>query len=479
MPSHRVPAERPTDLFDSIPIGIVRLTAEGHVASANPAAERLLGARGPLAGSVLSAASAFAGTPAPAAIDATLADRQPRHLPPLAVHVGASDPPRELSLDLEPVPEGLLILLHDASAWSEEIDRARLFYQSFLHSHEAMEVTDRAGIIVDVNPAFERIYGYSRADTVGRKPRLVRSPKTSPEVYRSMWIALLDPHLGRWSGEIINLDREGQEHPVLLTINAIRDPAGTITHFIGVATDLTEQRAIERQLARADRLASLGQLSAGVAHELNTPLANILLMAESIGRRSTDPWLTERAAAIGRQVDQASRIVKGLLDFSRDRPVQAGDIDLVLVAREALDFARGKLSPELVIQDHTEGRRLPVHADKGQLSQVFVNLINNASDAMEGRGTLTLTCGSDAETAWVAVTDDGPGIPEEVLPHIFEPFFTTKTEGKGTGLGLAIVHGIVQSHGGHVDLRTDPGRGTTVTVRLPHRPTTRAAGAAT
>ena len=115
---------------------------------------------------------------------------------------------------------------------------------------------------------------------------------------------------------------------------------------------------------------------------------------------------------------------------------------------EAVDFARGKQSPDIEIRRSTRTAPSTIRGDRVQLLQVFVNIINNASDAMEGRGTLTIRSGADDRTAWVSFTDTGPGIPPEVLPHIFEPFFTTKPDGKGTGLGLAIVHGIVRAHGG-------------------------------
>ncbi len=461
------------EIFHHVPVGIVTIDAQGHLTTMNPAARTLFGATDRLLGTDLLTLPTVESSGLDRHIASALHDGKPVHLTSFPYTSYSSG--RSMIMDIEVLPlrpgpegaRGAILMFTDTTARTQEIDRARLFYQSFLHSHEAMEVTDRDGVLVDVNPSFERIYGYKREEAIGQKPRIVRSGSTPPEVYRGMWLALLDPTLGRWSGEIVNADRSGRDHPVFLTITALRDAAGDITHFLGVATDLSEQKEFERQVARADRLASLGQLSAGVAHELNTPLANIMLMAESLHRKAPNPWVAGRAEAITGQVEAAARIVGGLLDFSRHHPPETGEVDLVAAATEAVDFARGKQSPDVEIRaEHATGPLL-VRGDRVQLLQVFVNIINNASDAMEGRGMLTIRSGGDDRNVWISFADTGPGIPPEVLPHIFEPFFTTKKDGKGTGLGLAIVHGIVHAHGGGVRVQTEVGKGTTFTIRLP------------
>ena len=464
------------EIFEHAPIGIVTVGPDGRITTMNPAARQLFGATDRMIGVSLLTLPTMQSSGLDRHITAALRKGTAARLTAFPYTSYSSGRPLVVDVNVLPLRSGsagirgAILLFDDATERVVEVERARLFYQSFLHSHEAMEVTDREGIIVDVNPAFERAYGYNRRELVGQKPRIVRSEKTPPEVYRGMWIALLDPSVGRWSGEIVNIDRAGREHPVLLTITALRDASGEITHFIGVATDLSEQKEFERQVARADRLASLGQLAAGVAHELNTPLANIMLMAESLHRRAPNPWVSGRAEAITGQVEAAARIVAGLLDFSRHHPPEVGTVDLAAAVTEAVDFSRGKQSPDVEIRSEPVDGPLRVRGDRVQLLQVFVNIINNACDAMEGRGTLSIRAGRDDRTTWVSFTDTGPGIPPDVLPHIFEPFFTTKTDGKGTGLGLAIVHGIVRAHQGSVGVDTQVGRGTTFTIRLPSAP---------
>jgi signal transduction histidine kinase len=167
------------------------------------------------------------------------------------------------------------------------------------------------------------------------------------------------------------------------------------------------------------------------------------------------------------QVEAASRIVGGLLDFSRQHEPQFREIDLVPLVRDALAFLRGKSPRGVVIhEDHAEGTFL-VLGDPDQLTQIVVNIVHNAIDAVDDNGVVTVRVTGDAHHAILTIADTGPGIPPEVLPRIFEPFFTTKPEGKGTGLGLAICYGIVQSHGGVIEAASPPGAGATFTIRLP------------
>jgi PAS domain S-box-containing protein len=369
----------------------------------------------------------------------------------------------------EDLPPRLILILVDVSARVRERELARLHYEAFLTSTNAIEVTDREGVLIDVNPAFETTYGYSRAECLGKRPSLVRSQKTGTDLYERMWADLLSANRGHWSGEIINRDRWGRELPVFLTITAVKNDAGETTAYVGVAVNLTEQKTWERVAAHSDRLASLGQLAAGVAHEINTPLANVMLVAESLRRRAADPWTRGRAESIVSQVDVAARIVRGLLDFARRNEPQVARIDLAEVAHEAVRFVRGKQTTNAEVEERYPSEPLVLLGDRAQLMQVLTHLLLNAFDALEQvpDGRVVVEVRPSEEFAEVEVRDSGPGIPVEALPHIFEPFFTTKPEGRGTGLGLAICHGIVQAHGGTIVARNMPGGGASLLVRLP------------
>jgi len=460
--------------FERGPMGALLLAPDGSIERANRAFRELLGLDGDLAGRRLSDLLASGHERLDDA-----RKRAQRHERSTSLHgfvLETEGRSRRHTVDVEFYPQsnaagevtGVLLVVHDRTGLQHDsAASARLFYQAFLHSTNAMELTDRDGFLIDVNPAFERIYGFRRDELVGRRPNVVASGKTDRATYARMWTDLLDPRTGSWSGEIVNRDRAGVEHPVFLTITAIRGEDGVITHFLGVAVDLTDQRRWELQARHSDRLASLGQLAAGVAHEINTPLANIMLIAESVRRRTPDPWTRGRIDTLLHQTESAARIVRGLLDFARRPEAMVGEVDLAETVRSAAAFLRGKQAAEVEFEVTVPEDPVRVRGDRNLLVQVITNLVNNAYDAVDGSGRVAVRLSSDAGWVHLTVSDSGEGIPPDVRPHLFEPFFTTKSEGKGTGLGLAICHGIVQSHGGTIEVDSEPGKGSTFSVHLP------------
>ena len=460
--------------FGRGPMGALLLRQDGTVERVNPAFLGLLSFEGEVVGRRLTELLASGTERLEEA--RVRAQTQERSTSLHGFTLEAMGRKRRHTVDVEFYPQsdaaggvtGVLLVVHDRTGpQHDSAASARLFHQAFLHSTNAMELTDRDGFLIDVNPSFERIYGYRREELVGRRPNIVASGRTDRATYSRMWKDLLDPRIGSWSGEIVNRDRAGVDHPVLLTITAIRGEDGVITHFLGVAVDLTEQRRWELQAMHSDRLASLGQLAAGVAHEINTPLANIMLIAESVRRRTADPWTRGRIDTLLHQTESAARIVRGLLDFARRPEALIGEVDLADAVSATVTFVRGKQPVDVDLEVTLPDGPLLVRGDRDQLVQVITNLVNNAYDALGGPGRIDVRLSADPEWVHLTVSDTGTGIPTEVRPHLFEPFFTTKPEGKGTGLGLAICHGIIQSHGGTIDVESDLGHGSTFSVHLP------------
>src|SRR5208282_3382177 len=460
--------------FERGPMGALLLDPQGRIERANRAFRELIGLDEELAGRRLGELLASGDERLEAARSRAQDEQKSRSLHGFTLE--ALDRKRRHVVDLEFYPQsdesgrvtGILLVVHDRTGTPQDpAASSRLFYQAFLHSTNAMELTDRDGFLIDVNPAFERIYGYHRDELIGRRPNVVASGKTDQATYARMWKDLLDSKVGAWSGEIVNRDRSGVEHPVLLAISAIRGEDGTISHFLGVAVDLTEQRRLERQAMHSDRLVSLGQLAAGVAHEINTPLANIMLIAESVRRRTADSWTRGRVDSLLHQTDSAARIVRGLLDFARRPEAMVGEVDLADSVRSVTGFLMGKQSAAVEVDVALPDEPLLVRGDREQINQVITNLLNNAYDALNGQGQIEVRLTADPERVHLSVADNGPGIPPDVRAHLFEPFFTTKPEGKGTGLGLAICIGIVESHGGTIDVESEVGKGSKFSVHLP------------
>jgi len=462
--------------LDALPVGLAVIEAPGTISWANRAYFEISGRDAATLGldfhQILDEDGSWAA-PIRTAVDDALRDGRAATFRSVRARYRHTPGGTFLDVDVQRVPGAdrgparALLLIRDVTDRERERVRSQLFYEAFRTSTNPMQLTDVRGIMVDVNPAFERIYGYTRAECLGRKPNLVRSRHTPPEVYEAMWKDLADPARGYWAGEILNRDRRGRERPVLLSITGIRDARGDVTNYLGVAVDLSEQRAWELKSAHSDKLASVGQLAAGVAHEVNTPLANLMLITESLRRKTDDPWVRSRLETMAEQIEVAARIVRGLLDFARREEPQIAEVDLADVARDAIGFLRGKQSPDVEIAEEFPSEPVRVAGDRGQLRQVVTNLLTNAYDAMHGRGTIRVTVRRRGARAELEVVDTGPGIPPEVLPHVFEPFFTTKPEGEGTGLGLAICHGIVLSHHGSISARNVPGAGAEFVISLP------------
>jgi two-component system NtrC family sensor kinase len=250
-----------------------------------------------------------------------------------------------------------------------------------------------------------------------------------------------------------------------------------------VAERTAQLQQAQRRLLQADRLASLGQLAASVAHEINNPLSGVLNFSALMGRilredgipRERVPEFRGYLDRVTEQTARAGRIVSDLLAFSRRSKPQSAPSDLNAIVRTTVGLVSHKLkllNVEAALElDETLP---PLTCDASQIQQVVLNLVMNGAEATRPHGSgrvSVVTRGSgDGESALLEVTDDGEGIPQEALERIFEPFFTTKDDGKGVGLGLAVVYGIVESHGGRIEVRTAGGRGTTFEVTLPLAP---------
>ncbi|MBU2559376.1 HAMP domain-containing protein, partial [archaeon] len=222
----------------------------------------------------------------------------------------------------------------------------------------------------------------------------------------------------------------------------------------------------QKQLIQSEKMASLGQLSAGVAHEINNPLANISLNAQMLLQDVTDEKVIGRLTKIENNVDRATRIVKSLLEFSRTPEFHPTLTDINELISKTLDIVEHEVKRLEVIKKFQK-ELPPVPVDPNQLQQVIMNMITNAAQAMPGGGTLTLRTEKIGDIVEIEIRDTGDGISGENLTKIFDPFFTTKKVGKGTGLGLSISYRIIEKHGGYIDVDSEPGKGTSFTIKLP------------
>lgn len=273
----------------------------------------------------------------------------------------------------------------------------------------------------------------------------------------------------------VSLDGCGQDGKSFLPMEAelLRALAKHVGWIISKREALSTRRNLERQLQHADRLAKIGQFAAGVAHELNEPLANILGFAQLAAQTPGLPAQVARDLdSIVKSALHSREVIKKLMIFGRKVPLQKTLVDLNQVVRDTLYFiemsaSRGRVE---VRTDLTEGLP-PIMADPQHIKQVMVNLVVNAIHAMPTGGVLTIQTQSFKDDVYLSVGDTGVGMTPEVRRQIFNPFFTTKDVDQGTGLGLAVVHGIVSAHGGVIEVESEPGRGTRFEITFPCRAT--------
>jgi two-component system, cell cycle sensor histidine kinase and response regulator CckA len=346
---------------------------------------------------------------------------------------------------------------------------------------ETVVITDTTGKILYANPAFEKASGYTRAEALGQNPRILKSGKQDAEFYRRMWEVL---HRGEvWSGRFMNRRKDGAFYEEEATISPVRDANGKVVNYVAVKRDVTREVQLEAQFRQAQKMEAVGQLASGVAHDFNNILNVIIGYGDLIASDlEPDSPLRTYAEELRTAAERAVGLTKQLLVFSRKQKVELVVLDLnetVVNLEKMLRRLIGENIEMAIVPGKDTGR---IKADAGYIGQVLMNLAVNARDAMPKGGKLTIATDNvtldenhariHAGTApgdyvMLTVSDTGTGMTPEVKARIFEALFTTKPAGKGTGLGLVTCQAIVQQSGGHIEVDTGVGRGTTFKVYFP------------
>jgi PAS domain S-box-containing protein len=323
---------------------------------------------------------------------------------------------------------------------------------------------DLDGAIESWNTQIERLIGVPRHEAVGRKLNEVLPTDLMAEVS------------ARASEERVSSlykfplrNRSGRNLIVNVSIAPLVGKSGDRIGRLILMDDITQRIRLEEQLVQNEKLTSLGLLAAGVAHEVNTPLAVISNYIQMLAKQLPigDPrhLLIEKVV---KQTFRASEIVNNLLNFSRTGAVEFTEVNLNSVVEETLSLMAHPLKTAHVrVTRNLQQELPPVLGSNNRLQQVFLNLFMNARDAMPSGGVVEVRTASNNGTVEIEITDTGSGIPRENLHRIFDPFFTTKSSGRGTGLGLSVSYGIIKEHAGKVDVRSTPDKGTSFRLEFP------------
>ena len=342
----------------------------------------------------------------------------------------------------------------------------------FENAVEGIFRTTRDGRFLLVNPAMARIYGYaSPGEMTTLVTNIPEQTYANPEDRHEL-LRLLDrqPVVSRFESRARRKD--GSEIWVSQSLRAIRDETGGLLHYEGNLEEITERKRAEEGLRQSEKLAALSSLVAGVAHELNNPLA-VILGHSTLLIQSHAPGLEERGKKILNAAERCARLVKNFLALARQHPPERQQVSLNEVVRETVELvAYGLRVDGVVLALNLASELPPLWADPHQLQQVVLNLLTNAHHALRAKPserhiTVRTWSGPGGRTIGFSVADSGHGIPSAVRNRLFEPFFTTKPVGQGTGLGLSLCRGIVESHGGVIAVDNVPKGGALFTVELP------------
>ena len=370
-----------------------------------------------------------------------------------------------------------------------ELSGIKVFMEKFVQSSmSGIIAADRRGKILVMNPAAEELTGYTFQEARNKiTVQDLYPPGQAKEVMRKLRSEAFGGKGKLPCSQTILVNAQGEEIPVELTAAIIYE-GGKEVATMGIFNDLREKLAQEEKIkevllraARAEKMASLGQLAAGVAHEINNPLTGILLygglLLEDLPK--DDPKYQDMQSII-EDANQCRNIVKSLLAYSRQTSANKETLDLNDLVEQSLGLIRDQsLFINIEVVKKLSDEKMLIKVDRSQLNQVIINLVINAIDAMERKGTLTIRTYCDkgkrksggkkaaAGFAYLEVSDTGCGISEENLSRIFDPFFTTKDPGKGTGLGLSTVYGIVHENGGTIWVKETSQEGTTFILELP------------
>jgi PAS domain S-box-containing protein len=366
-----------------------------------------------------------------------------------------------------------------------QMERELLSANSFLNniiksSADGIVVADLEGNILIYNDSAERILGYCAHEVIGKPGSLhkIIGPELAAENMQRMRSGDYGPPGKLTSTRITLVRKDGEEVPVSFSAAIIEkngSEIGTVNIFADQRERLRMLKELEEtrmQLMQAEKIASIGRLAAGIAHEINNPLSGILIFADILMRDLAphEPQCGEDLQEIINQTMRCKEIVGRLLEFSRQSVDQRFNYDINSVIRRSAELLTHQAlfhNVEFVFDLQAD---IPAMiGDPGQLQQVFINFIINAGTAMDGRGKITITSRFEpvAEQVILECADTGPGIPAEIMSKVFEPFFTTKGPGEGTGLGLSVAYGIIQQHGGSMSVRNAPSGGAVFTVMLP------------
>jgi len=381
--------------------------------------------------------------------------------------------PLEIGLNPIRTPDGMRVLasvmdISGRKRAEQTLQKERDFIDAVLETAGALVVVlDREGRILRFNRACEQTTGYSSEEVMGRHVWDLFVIPDEVAGVKAVFARLRggDPrsdYENYWKGKGGFLRRISWSNTVLT------DSSGKVDYVVSSGLDITDFKHMQEQLRKTERIAELGTLASGMAHEIGTPMNVILGRAEYLLQRTADEGMKKGLATIVTQIERITKVMNQLLVFARRKAPDRQAVDLGEIMEDSLEMFQERMTHGRITVEKAIEANLPsIHADRDQLIQVVINLVMNSLHAMPEGGRLRLSLAREGSHLCLGVSDTGHGMPEEIRSKVFDPFFTTKDFGKGTGLGLTVVKGIIEEHGGTIAVESVVDKGTTFWIRLP------------
>lgn len=473
---HRDKEQRFTQLFESLQEGVYISTPEGKLLDVNPALVAMLGYSSreelfsiPPGGLNTEADSepVLGRTGSQSGSTRTREVRLKRKDGSVAVCVDTSTGVMDAGRIVR--YQGTLVDVTEKRAMERQLHRQEEFRRHLLESFpDLILVLDLKEIYTFVSARLRDLLGYGPEQLLGKK--IEETKDNSPELV-ALYRNVASGQSSLASCEYGARHQDGSWRTMLGMASPLLDAEGKRAGVIISVRDITVEKKLEQQIIQSERLAAMGQMIGGFAHELNNPLTSILGMAELLQEGQTTETTRKQVGILHKEARRAAEIVQNLQYFARPPAPGRSQVNLNELVQRTVHLQTYALRKSNITVDFLQEPTLPaVMADPNQLMQVFLNLLLNAEQAIRenrDKGTIRVRMGRSADSVWVVFQDDGPGISPENLPHIFDPFFTTKRPGRGTGLGLSICKTVLREHGGNIEAATAPGGGAIFTITLP------------
>ncbi|MBT8173005.1 MAG: PAS domain S-box protein [Nitrosopumilus sp.] len=336
-------------------------------------------------------------------------------------------------------------------------------FRRALDNSASVTITNPDGVITFVNEQYCDISKFSRDELIGKTHKIVNSGYHPPSFFKSMWNTLKSGNT--WSGEIKNRSKDGSFHWGKTVITPVIYDGNAIHHFIEIRTDITPRIKLQQKLLKQEKLVTIGELSARLAHDIRNPLSIIQVSLENLKLMSKDTKIDQKHFdRVERAINRISHQIEDVLGYIRNEPMQIEKTNMSEIIADALDSIN---LPNSIYFDISKND-FEFYCDKKRLAVALTNLIINGIQAIDGKGEIKINCEDTVNEVVISVQDSGKGIPADLKENIFEPLFTTKQQ--GTGLGLASVASIVQGHHGTISVTSPP---TTFTITLPKNPSSK------